>query len=412
MIGVFLYIAINTYILYIYYKKEGGIYMLPFMMAITSFMVILPQYVTIETHNLVDSRLEFLFPFILISSNIAFACGFNKGNKFSYTPSILDLRINYLKAIIVLFTIIGSIYSYKNMGYMNIGEASDRSGFLINNMLSTYLLYAAVMAILLFVRWRIKQAYVIAPIILFLFFQLVTVFVGARRSYVIGIVFLYSFIFYNLYPKWRKQIKQGITIFFIFGGVISASISSIRISLSEKGQIENTDYTQMFLKSFSQDINEDVGMDLFNCANGIKYVKETNGFSLGADIWNGFVDVFVPRFIVGQAKKDSLKIPTTYGKMVPLWTHDITTMTGYFYGYAAFSLFGFLIFYLLGYLGGKLYILGSDSLFYGFIYLLLLVKIHSLFSHGIQYYLSVLENVCILFVPFVFLIIYKKKEVI
>ncbi len=58
MIGVFLYIAINTYILYTYYKKEGGIYMLPFMMAITSFMVILPQYVTIETHNLVDSRLE------------------------------------------------------------------------------------------------------------------------------------------------------------------------------------------------------------------------------------------------------------------------------------------------------------------------------------------------------------------
>lgn len=410
MIGIILYIGINIYILYTYYKKEGGIYMLPFMMAITSFMVILPQYVAIEVHNMIDSRIEILFPFILISSNIAFVYGFNKGNKYSFSPSVLDLKIKHLKAIIIFFTILGSICSYKNMGYMNIGEASNRSGFLINNMLSTYLSYAAVLAILLFVRWRIKKVYVIAPIILFLFFQLVTVFVGARRSYVIGIVFLYSFIFYNLYPKWQKQIKLGITIFFIFGGVISASISTIRNSLSEKGQIENTDYMQMFLNSFTQDINEDVGMDLYNCANGIKYVKDTDGFSMGADVWNGFVDVFVPRFIVGQAKKDSLKISTTYGKMVPLWTHEVTTMTGYFYGYAAFSVFGFFIFYLLGYFGGKLYILGNYSLFYGFIYLLLLVKIHSLFSHGVQYYLSVLENVCILFIPFVFLIIYKKKK--
>ena len=51
MIGVILYIGINIYILYTYYKKEGGIYMLPFMMAITSIMVILPKYVTIENEN-------------------------------------------------------------------------------------------------------------------------------------------------------------------------------------------------------------------------------------------------------------------------------------------------------------------------------------------------------------------------
>ena len=95
--------------------------------------------------------------------------------------------------------------------------------------------------------------------------------------------------------------------------------------------------------------------------------------------------------------------------MIPIWTHNITTMTGYFYGFAGFSYIGFVVFFILGYIGGMLYSYGKFSILYEFIYLLLLTKIHSLFSHGIQYYFTVFESVVIFFIPFIYFYIYKKR---
>lgn len=383
--------------------------MLPFMMGITSLMVILPQLVSVLTTIPIDTFTYTKICIIFTVSNLCFFLGFLHGKLLNNKNHLylLDFKSLSLKKLIVLMTIIGGYFSYKNLGYMNIGQAENRSAFLINNLLSIYLTFASLLSIIILIRTRKFKTYITIPIILYFICQLSIIIVGARRSNVLSVTFLLSFLLYYLYPNLQKKIRTTLFVIFLFGGVISASISSVRKALESKSTIENIDYWNLFLSSFSTKVNEDTGMDVFNCIKGINYVSNTSSYSYGADFWNGFVNVYVPRFIIGEKAKENLKIKTGYDKYIPLWTHEITTMTGYFDGYASFSYFGAFLFYLLGFIGGKLYLYSKKSSFYCLLYLMLLIKIHSLFSHGIQYYITILETFIIFFIP---LVIFQLKN--
>ena len=104
-----------------------------------------------------------------------------------------------------------------------------------------------------------------------------------------------------------------------------------------------------------------------------------------------------------------MKIDTGYNDFIEQITHNITTMTGYFDAFAAFSFGGFIIFIGIGYFSGILFKFSNYSSLYQLTYIALLTKIHSLFSHGIQYYLNVIESMIFLLLPLIVLYISRKK---
>lgn len=408
------YTLVNIYILRKCYSMNNGVFKLPFMMAIVSLYIILPQLVSsyvqpdISENSFVDAA------YILVSCNIAFYLGFNKGDKNIITNRrkyIYDIKIHRIKYLTILLAIIGLYFGSKNAGLSSIGAAANRSDFLINNLLANYLYYASLIALIIIIKNKSFDK--VYTIILGSYFilQIMTIIAGARRSYVIGVVFLAAYLVYNIYPQYKKKIKRLLLIFFLIGGVISASILPIRKALETNSSLSQINFWNEFVGSFQKNVNDETGQDVYNCIKGIEYVKTNELYSFGADLWNGFIFNYIPKFLVGEEFKQSLKIETGYDFYVEEITHNITTMTGYFYAFSFLSYLGWIIFYIIGYISGIFFSKSNYSSLYKLLYLLLLLRVHSLFSHGIQYYISSIENFFILLLPIILPYIYKKKIV-
>ena len=409
---VVIYIIFNIRIIIQYYREKDGIFQMPFMMGIVCLGVIVPQLLSLYNISYLRNVTLIELCIVLISCNWGFNYGFIRGKqKKTKKITIVDLNIDKIKYLIILMAIIGCYFNLKNASRASIGglEGAERASFLINNLLTSFFSYAAIFSLIKCIQNKsLKNVYFII-FISYCSLQLVTILAGARRSYVINIAFLLAFLIYNIYPSKKKIVRRSVFILFLAGCFVSPSISIIRTYLSSDTSLQNINYIETFKNSFTHKIDLDVGQDVYNCAKGIEYCQTYNLYSYGADIWNGFVNVYIPRFLIGEEAKKNKKKDTGYNDFIEQITHNITTMTGYFDAFAAFSFGGFIIFIVIGYFSGILFKFSPYSSLYQLTYIALLTKIHSLFSHGIQYYLNVIESMVFLLLPFIFIYISRKK---
>ena len=409
---VTIYIIFNIKIIIQYYREKDGIFQMPFMMGIVCLGVIVPQLLSLYNISYLRNISLIKLCVVLISCNWGFYYGFSKGRLHRIKQfTLIDLNIDKIKYLILIMAIIGCYFNLKNANRASIGglEGAERASFLINNLLTSFFSYAAIFSLIKCIQKKsLKNIYFII-FISYCSLQLVTILAGARRSYVVNIASLLAFLIYNIYPSKKKIVKRCILILFLAGCFISPSISIIRTYLNSDTSLQNINYIETFKKSFTHKIDLDVGQDVYNCAKGIEYCQTNNLYSYGADLWNGFVNVYIPRFLIGEEAKKNMKIDTGYNDFIEQITHNITTMTGYFDAFAAFSFGGFIIFIGIGYFSGILFKFSNYSSLYQLTYIALLTKIHSLFSHGIQYYLNVIESMIFLLLPLIVLYISRKK---
>lgn len=87
----------------------------------------------------------------------------------------------------------------------------------------------------------------------------------------------------------------------------------------------------------------------------------------------------------------------------------VTCMTGYYDAFSAFSYFGFLIYFILGFFYGRCFYLAQFSSFYLFLYLFLLNSSAIIMTHGIQLMVARLEFLFILVIPLLLICQYINK---
>lgn len=402
---LFIWSLTALYYIITYYKRSMGVFQAPFLFAIAALVMDLSQFTSIIFNPYYKKDILFALTIVMVSSFIAFAKGWEKA-LHKKLDSCYDLNIESAKILMIFLFLIGFYASYKNYGtWMNTLSSADRTKFLIYVNLSIFL----DLAFFYSVTYIMTKKKFSIPIILILigasFFYMSSIILLARRSVLLKLMLSICMMICIIKPHTQNKIKIIVLTIFILGNIASSSIADYRSSLSGKSNT-NIDYIENFKMSFT---NKDltVGMDLGNAAQAIEYCRTNNDYNYALTIWNNFVQLYVPRFLVGQSFKDSLIFKFEHETYAQSLTHGVTTLTGFYDSFSAFSFLGFIIFYILGYILGRIWVKLKYSKLYLILYLILLPNIPHLASHGINYILGKLELFWFFLMPI--LIIYVRR---
>lgn len=400
---IVLYAAINIAIVVRYYKRPLGVFQAPFLFACVSLTIIFPQLTTIYFHPYYDDELIYKLGYVMITGNLFFVFGFEKGKKRELPASIRTIDFKKAKKLILVFAVLGSstILMYNGM--------KQGDDFVIVNMFKSFAFLALALslnAILDGARGFI--IYVSLALSVLAVSNYAFIVKGSRiDSLSLGMNIL---LFIALaYPKRRKKIQVIVLVALLFGSVLSASISDIRkASRGEEGQLDDISFFEKFQESFTNSVS-DVGMDLGNAALGIDFAYEHDSYDYGLQIWNGFVYNYVPRRLVGEQAKKDMYFPVEYKEYMNGLTHHVTTTTAYFDSFAAFSFLGFLFFFCVGYLYGMIWLYSAYSNFYKFFYFYSLSTIAVFLSLGFQVLFLYIEFILFIIYPILSFFVIKKQ---
>lgn len=409
-IEFYLYLILNCIIFYSYYKKEDGIFQAPFLMAYTSIFVLLPQLSQIyllEYYNQISLN---LFIYVISTCNLTFVAGFEI-SKYKYISSHYTyIKFNKIKRLLYVFIVIGL---YSIFTWSDTYQGGD-------NVIQSYLRSFASYAFCLLAPFLVKKntprrffilaCLCIIPIAYFAFF------VKGSRGATLFLILSISFIASLKYPYKKAQIKKLGLILLIIGAIANASISIIRHVLvgnpatGEKVSTSELSLITAYEKSFS---NTEAGFntDLGNAAIGIDVLSKSFEMDYGITyIWDNFIQNYIPRRIVGEDVKESLKLKLVNDqKLTEYLTNGTTTMTGYYYAYRSFNMFAPILFLLIGMLIGYIWIKIKNSMLHFFIYLVVLANVPLFLTHGPGYIYSGLEFIFIFIYPFIYGGITKSK---
>lgn len=157
----------------------------------------------------------------------------------------------------------------------------------------------------------------------------------------------------------RKMIAQLFMGAFLLGGIASLSIIDIRHQVVHGNDsfksIAEIDYFSNFKNAFTNSYTP-VGMDLGNAAEGIDYCFKNDQYNFGLFLWNGFVFNYVPRRIVGEETKNELMSDLENIELKNKLCKGVTCMTGYYDAFSAFSYFGFILYFIIGFFTVEVFI--------------------------------------------------------
>lgn len=406
MIYIILFIFINAWLLFRYYKRPIGVFEPPFLMACISLTVLLPQLASIFYSDFYPNSLIPLLGYTMISGNLFFTIGYEKGiDKYANRRSGTIIDLNYGNNSFGVFLFITTAFACYSLSLYAMPNADMVAAANFKGMA----FFAIALSLIAFKRTNKKKYltwFVIAsiPIVNFIFFIK-----GSRGDSLV--LFLNIFFFLSLYDKWRGRAKKLAFIFLLLGSVLSASISMVRQNIHGNEYDGNTNVWENYKESFVQ--NEFIhGMDLGNAALLIDYCYENSSYTFGMSFWNNFVYNYVPKRFFGENVKRSLMMKDEYEDKVEVITCGITTTTCYSDAFHAFSIFGFVLFFIVGYGLGYVLTRMFISDFYLFLYFQIIGFIPVTFTHSMQYLFARFEYIFIFILPFMFLLGICKKRVV
>lgn len=397
---IILYVFINIFIGYKYYKQRNGAFTPPFILSVMSLGQLLPQLTTIYFHPFYNNELIYRLVFVMITCNVGFMYGFEKGKSGNIKYPVMDFKLRKMIPIILFFSIMGLVgnHMFKDVNTTDwvIADQFHNLGIIGLAFCLCYMLKYKTS-----VKIYILTAICTWPIIDFAFNIK-----GSRNDTFILIV-MFMLFFTLKYPKYEKKIKKIFLLAFILGCIGSMSISEVRggIHKTDNTSISGINYWDNFKASFTNSYT-DVGMDLGNAAILIENCADKDLYNYGTFLWDGFVFNYVPRRIVGEDVKNSLNFGLQDYDLIEKVCCGTTCTTGYYDAYSAFGLFGFVVFILLGMLYGFFYKYSSVSSLYQILYIFLLNSSAIVATHGIQLFAARVEFMYIVIIPVLSLFIY------
>lgn len=405
IIGIILFILLNIYIICRYYKKGIEIFSPCMIIGVMSLTQLLPQLTTIYFHPHYDNALLYNLLFVMITCNIALVVGYEKGIRSSLpAKTFWDFNIERMDIPILILSLLGTLASFMFTGKIRNADWVIASQFqslgIIGLSLGLVKAYKGYTSKLLFLSLVISTI----PLGYFAF-----VIKGSRNNAFLMLVMWLLFLALKA-KKYRTLIAKCFFGIFLVGGIASLSIVEIRNEVVHGSNglksIKEINFKDNFKKAFT-DSYTDVGMDLGNAAEGIDHCYKKNEYNFCLFLWNGFVYNYVPRRIVGEKVKNGLMSDLQDLTIVNRLCKGVTCMTGYYDAFSAFSYFGFILYFIIGYFYGRCFKLAQFSSFYLFFYIFLLNSSAIIMTHGIQLMVARVEYLFVLVLPFLFKYIKK-----
>lgn len=403
-LGIILYVIVNIYIIIRYYNKEGGFIEFPYIMALVGIGVTLPQLTSIYFLPQLYAR-EWLpdLLYTMITANIAMAYGYEKAfNKNTYEARILSININRFSTILVLMAFMG-IYGISSYMGKQFTQSDDN---VIQMFMMTFASVALTMGISAYLEGRNTFKYKLIIIIAAVTPIVFAFFIKGSRTSTLTLILLLFYTWY--YKKWKyyNKLKNILIIIFFAGSILSASIGILRNVM--KGNVSrNVVSTELIIQSFKDSFTSDdtdFGMDLGNAAVAINFTKENAKYDYGIyQVWNDFVQDYIPRRLVGEAQKDSYFYKTGAEKIIANLTNNTTVMTCYYSCFAAFGYFGFILAFIIGFILGTIKRKAVISNFYVFLNLFLIGHYAIFVTHGYYFLYNKLLFIIIFVCPIMFI---------
>lgn len=399
---LFAYTAINIGIAILFYKREKGVFQLPFLIACVSLTFVLPQLAAIITISSGADIIELPLAF-MCACNIALFYGFYKGEVKPIREPRKYLNVSNLTTKIAAFAIIGISAYFMNRGQYKGGFVSGV--FVIINFFESYLAYSMMLSLLL-INNGTKKKWVKYLLVFMVILSIDKVFQSARRAETIA---LFLSIGYFLETKLLtyKRIRILVPLFFVAGALFNTQIGDYR-SNAYSGEVSVWDNIKNIdLSGALVSMQETQEGEIYNAITGINYCNDNSVYDYGAFNWNGIINNFIPKALVGESLKNILYIKTDYDSARSEMTSSGGTMTGYFDAFASFGILGWIKFFLIGYIMGALWRKRDVSPLSILLYIGLLTPSLHLLTHSSGNFFSSLVFFYLLVYPFIKNSVYK-----
>lgn len=408
-----IYIIVCLWIIIRYYKRNLGVFQAPFIFTLASMLMMVPQICVIIYNPYYNPDLLWDLIYCMITGTLAFSVGWDNAQKRKVTV-YRDLNIPKSKLIISLLFFVGlfctfqSAKIYDTSILTNGGDIRENHAFQIFLFFRLYFDIGLFYALTYIIKEKKIPKFIYTIILIACLYYLYTIVFYAKRALVVKLFMSLGLLLSIIKPQWQSKLKIAVIVFFTLGTIYQASIGSIRNNLRSDREKVNINIWENYKQSYvTQDLVH--GMDLGNGALLIKYTKEHNTYNGGLFLWNDIVTWYFPSFIFGKEGKENLKVLNENDQYVESLTHGVTTGTGYYEAFSAFGYFGFVLFYILGIILGKIWQRVKYSSLYLIVYLSFMYNIPNLSSHGFNYIVGQLETFLIFCLPFIYHYTYLKK---
>ena len=385
-IGIILYIIQNIFILIRYYRKNDGYLQFPFIMALVSIGVELPQLTTIYAQpalyppNLIPSLL-----FTMITTNIAFVIGYEMAvKKPKHETYFIQIDFSSFYFFLLIYCLCGFVCLIMYDG----NQYQQNQDNVIQIFLKTFSNVAFAISLSAIIRGEnsISTKFIlflsIIPIIGYAFF------IKGSRTETMTLFLSLVYFLGKKYEQHRYRLRFVVLCFFFIGTILSSSIALLRNVMkgNENFDLITSDLVvNEFEKSFTMSYS-DWGMDLGNAAYAIEFCKENNDYDYGyGQVWNTIIQDFLPKRLIGENIKESFLIPYRYMPYTDELRSGTTVMTCYFSCFSAFSYFGSILAFFFAYFIGIIWRKADQSSFYMFLHLFLVGYFAIFITHGLYY---------------------------
>jgi hypothetical protein len=338
--------------IFLFFRKQEHFFKFPFLLIMTFSIMILPTL----TYN-VNSASTFpdeeynLMCFNILCCLLAGCLGYEAW-KPKITPSTWELNLTRLNKITLVFIIIG-IASGIYLFTLNV-EAGWYGLPVYVLFLARFLRPAMVIQLTLTIVKRTTEKLIILGItICFLLYALL---IGRRSEF--GIFFLYTTTIFHFLKGWnipRWLLPVGLV----------ASIVILNVVPTIRGDFKKADYSGFLTVDYSYELNNyfsgKTRNEIIESAYTIAAYERSGQAGWGAGIWNQLVNQYIPRGILGETFKNSMRLKAPDPAMIR--RQHSAKKTFYFYlspvGYTSafmeFRYFAFMFFFFFGMIAKYLY---------------------------------------------------------
>lgn len=344
--------------------SNSSIFEFPKIAALLGVIWIIPQGIEIES-NAVDPYANGFFWIYIASCFLCIWWGFRVGSKDNgggrqqgtrANPRQYDLKRALVAAAVMV--VIGQI------AQIAMGSAdTSRMGGQWTGVITFYALlskagtFGLCLAALVFARTRSLPALIIAivaaaPIINNVVFSV-------RREPLFDLIII---IFGSWFLVQKSTPPRFLIVFgLIFGAIVINMAGELRgyVSLRDASIVEALVYSSAYEDFNYFDNQQGSASEVRQAQYDFWYMNKYGRWEYGTEYWNGLANQYVPAFLVGREFKDSLMLDSLarrLGARAELGAFSMgSTRTGFSDTYRALSIFGALIFWIIGYGFGILY---------------------------------------------------------
>lgn len=390
---------INVLIMFVYFKKELGVFQLPFLVACVSLTFVTPQLFNLLNSNYFDLSNNGLNIIFFSLCNIALAMGFSYSSRRvgNDTNCISFKSGKAFERMIYAFFIIGAMAMLLNRGAYKGGFVSGT--YVVISFFSTYITVAFLL-ILIGIKYNLISVKIFSLIAIIIVTLIIDKIVASgRRGETINLFLMLIYFFLDRDERIYKYLRFLVPSFFFVGMILGSQIGKYRENAysGKMSFIENISSLDFSQKSKKNVLEKG---EIYNAFEGIKAASICNAYDFGASNWNGLVKDYVPTVLVSRSFKNSLLVEGKTDTLVGYLTRSGSTMTGYFDAYKSFGIFGFLKFLLLGLIMGYFWRKREDSDIKLLFYFSLLTPSLHLITHSSNFFISVLFFLIVFVYPF------------